>query len=257
MRYFFDTVETIPEGVGFRLFGMCHLLWLAGFVLFAVLCSLLYRQAGAERRRQMRFCMVALLVADECFKHICLLTHDAFLPKYLPLHLCSINIFLILIHAFRPSKTLDNFLYMVCIPGAVAALLFPAWTPLPAANFMHIHSATIHILLATYPIMLTAGHEIRPDVREVPRALLLLLGLAAVAYGANLLFDTNFMFLMYAEAGNPLKWFETAFGNHLIGFPVLGAAVILVMYAPVLLRTRRKEDYDAKGRSVSRQDTLL
>lgn len=252
MRYFFDTAETIPEGVGFALFGGCHLLWLAGFAVFTVLCCLAYRQAAPARRRWMRLAMAALLIADECFKHVCLLTHGNFLPKYLPLHLCSINILLIAIHAVRPSKVLDNFLYVICIPAAMAALLFPAWTPLPAANFMHIHSATVHILLAAYPIMLTAGGDIRPSLRELPRTLLLLAVLAAGAYACNLAFGTNFMFLMYAETGNPLQWFETAFGNHLIGFPVLGAAVILVMYAPVLLQTIRKGKHHAKGRSVSR-----
>lgn len=251
MRYFFDTVETIPEGVGFALFGPCHLLWLAGFAVFTVLCCLVYRRQAPAGRRRMRLVMAALLIADECFKHVCLLTHGEFLPKYLPLHLCSINILLIAIHAVRPSKALDNFLYAICIPGALAALLFPAWTPLPAANFMHIHSATVHILLAAYPIMLTAGGDIRPALWELPRPLLLLAALAAVAYGANLVFGTNFMFLMYAEAGNPLMWFEKTFGSYLVGFPVLGAAVILVMYTPVLLHTRRKGKQDAKGHRLA------
>lgn len=237
MRYFLDTVETIPEGVGFSLFGTCHLLWLLGFAVFTVLCCLAYRRASRPGRRKMRLGMAALLIADECFKQVCLLTQGNFLPKYLPLHLCSINILLIAVHAVRPSKTLDNFLYTVCIPipGALAALLFPAWTPLPPANFMHIHSATVHILLAAYPIMLTAGGDIRPEPRELPRTLLLLFALAGVAYAVNLAFGTNFMFLMYAEPGNPLKWFENTFGNHLVGFPVLGAAVIFVMYVPVSL----------------------
>lgn len=65
------------------------------------------------------------------------------------------------------------------------------------------------------------------------------------------LFGTNFMFLMYAEAGNPLMWFEKTFGSYLVGFPVLGAAVILVMYTPVLLHTRRKGKQDAKGHRLA------
>lgn len=57
--------------------------------------------------------------------------------------------------------------------------------------------------------------------------------LACVALGLNLLLDTNFMFLMDASKGNPLYWFEKNWGNHLLGFPVLITAVILVMYGPV------------------------
>lgn len=64
VRHFFDTVEPIPEGVGFALFGACHLLWLAGFVVFTVLCCLLYRRLAVSGREWMRRGMAALLLAE-------------------------------------------------------------------------------------------------------------------------------------------------------------------------------------------------
>ena len=164
------------------------------------------------------------------------------MADYLPLHLCSINIFLIAAHAVKPTKLLNNFLYLICIPGALAALLFPTWTELPPTSFMHLHSFSIHILLATYPIMLTAGKDIVPDVKYLPKCMLLLAVLAVPALIVNLLCDTNFMFLMYAEPGNPLYLFETAFGSHLLGFPILIAAVIGVMYLPSYLIKKCKRN---------------
>jgi hypothetical protein len=56
-----------------------------------------------------------------------------------------------------------------------------------------------------------------------------------VAKGANLLWRTNFMFLESASEGNPLYIFEQKFGNHLIGLPVLAAAVLAVMYGPLTI----------------------
>lgn len=107
---------------------------------------------------------------------------------------------------------------------------------------MHLHSFTVHILLAVYPIMLTAGGDIRPRLREVPYCLGLLAVLAVLIYPVNLLLDTNFMFLMYAPEGNPLAWFESTFGNHLIGYPVLIAAVVAVMFLPVVLARHRRRN---------------
>ena len=155
--------------------------------------------------------------------------------EYLPLHLCSINIILIAIHAWKPNKTLDNFLYGVCIPGALAAMLFSTWTPLPTLNFMHLHSFTIHILLIAYPVMLTVGGDIRPDWRVLPKCLLLTLCMAVPIYCVNLALDTNFMFLMYADEGNPLLLFEQMFGSHLWGFPVLGTVFVGAMYGVLYL----------------------
>ena len=252
-QYFLDTVDTIPAGKGFAMYSPLHLAWLAFFVLFAVGCSLYYRRQDAGKRTRVRHVFACLLVGDELFKVVMLCIGGNYEAAYLPLHLCSINIILIAIHSFRPGKMLDNFLYTVCVPAATAALLFPTWTELPFCNFMHLHSFTVHILLATYPIMLTAGGDIQPEVRCLPRCLLFLLLLAIPIYGINRLLDTNFMFLMNVDPGNPLYFFETQFGNHLIGIPVLIAAAAVIMFLPraVYLRLRRKSVSCVSGKNGS------
>ena len=65
--------------------------------------------------------------------------------------------------------------------------------------------------------------------------------MAIPIYGINLLLDTNFMFLSEAEEGNPLHWFGQNWGSHLLGFPVLISAILIVMYLPMeLVRKARK-----------------
>lgn len=241
MAYFFDVTETIPDGVGFRHFDMLHLLWLFAFVVITVKNCIWYRRSSSEGREKWRKCVALLLIADELFKHTMLIISHNFNLGYLPLHLCSINIFLIAFHAWKPTKTVGGFLYTVCIPGALAALLFPSWAALPLGNFMHLHSFTVHILLAMYPIVLAVGGDISPRAKDIPKCLLLLLGMAIPIYIINVLFDENFMFLMYAEAGNPLYIFEQMWGNHLYGFPVLITAVLVVMYVPLVVYRKIKK----------------
>lgn len=151
VEHFWDTVDTIGEGFGFSLFGARHLVTLALYIGFAALSCKLYKAADEKKRAQLRGLFAVLLLADEAFKQIGLRIGGNFNWDYLPLHLCSINIFLIALHAWKPSRLLDNFLYFICIPAATAALLFPTWTSLPAANFMFWHSTSVHILLAAYP----------------------------------------------------------------------------------------------------------
>lgn len=232
MEYFWYTSDNIPKGLGFAHFSPFHLAWIFTGILITVLCCILYRRLGQKGRGVFRKTVALLLVADELFKLIPMVVMGVFRLDYLPFQLCSINLFLIGWHAWKPGKLLDNFLYTVCIPGAVAAMLFPTWTKLPAVNYMLIHSFTVHILLVLYPVVLTAAGEIKPELKEVPKCLLLLAALAAVALVLNLLWDTNFMFLMSASKGNRLYWFGQHWGNHLLGFPVLIAAVILVMHIP-------------------------
>lgn len=229
------TTETIPDGVGFSHYGLLHFVWLFLFVVLVVGNCLWYRKMNQMRRSHWKKVMAVLLLLDELYKVVFLIAGGRYTPDYLPLHLCSINIFIIAIHAWKPSKMLSGFLYTVCIPGALAALLFPTWTSLPLANFMHIHSFTVHILLAMYPLVLGIAGELKPEVRKIPQYLLLLLLMAIPIYGINLLLDTNFMFLMSADPGNPLYLFEQMWGNHLLGFPVLIVAILLVMFVPMVI----------------------
>ena len=235
MTYFMHTTETIPDGVGFSHYGLLHFVWLFLFVVLVVGNCLWYRKMNQMRRSRWKKVMAVLLLLDELYKVVFLIAGGRYTPDYLPLHLCSINIFIIAIHAWKPSKMLSGFLYTVCIPGALAALLFPTWTSLPLANFMHIHSFTVHILLAMYPLVLGIAGELKPEVRKIPQYLLLLLLMAIPIYGINLLLDTNFMFLMSADPGNPLYLFEQMWGNHLLGFPVLIVAILLVMFVPMVI----------------------
>lgn len=246
MEYFWDTVETIPDGVGFSQFDGTHFAWIAAFIVFTALATILYKKSSEKTRHIILYVFAALLWADEIFKFVGLFLHGNYIPKYLPFHLCSINIFIITAHAIKPSKMLNNYLYGVAIPAALMAIIFPSWTELPAANFMHIHSSTVHILLAAYPIMLALCGELKPELKELPKSLALLAGLAAVAAVVNHICGTNFMFLSSASKGNPLYVFKQMWGNHLYGFPILITAVLFVMYLPVvLIKKFRKEKAEA------------
>lgn len=99
MECFWDTVDTIGEGFGFSLFGARHLVTLALYIAFAALSCKRYKAADEKKRAQLRKLFAVLLLADEAFKQIGLQIGGNFNWDYLPLHLCSINIFLIVLHA--------------------------------------------------------------------------------------------------------------------------------------------------------------
>lgn len=241
MPYFWDTADTIPDGLGFSHFDGVHLSVLAVCVLVTVICCLCCRKMDEKGRSVFRKTIAVLLIADELFKLIPMWIFGTFRVKYLPFQPCSVNIFLIAWHAWKPNRLLGNFLYAICIPGAAVALLFPTWTELPLQNYMFLHSTSVHILLILYPVVLTVVGEIRPSIKELPKSLMLLLILAAFACVLNILWGTNFMFLMKAGKGNPLYWFGKNWGDHRLGFPVLISAVILVMYGPLELYRKWKK----------------
>lgn len=245
MKYFWETVESLKadkiKGVGFERFGYTHAMWLIIAVIVCIAVCLLYKHLNASGRKYARRAIAVLIITDEIFKVVCLFILDAFTAKYLPFQLCTINIFVVAIHAIKPSEILDNFLYAICIPASIFPLMIPSWTELPLANFMHLHSFTVHILLLLYPLMLTVGGDIIPNAKYIPHSLLLLLPMAVAAYIVNMnTKGTNFMFLKSASDIPMLTVFRDLCGNHLIGFPFLIAAVLAVMYVPVIVYRRVK-----------------
>ena len=238
---FFVTSEHIPEGVGFQAFGLTHILWLlAGLILWVAAC-VFYGKLSVDKRKIMLKVLGGYIFLQEMVKNLVLILLGEFGWGYLPFHLCGINILLIAFDMFKQTKTVRSFLYYFAIPGAALALIFPNWTDMPVWNFFHIHSFTIHILLVLYPLLLVTTNQVSTELKSAFQGVALLVAMAIPVYGLNLLWGTNFMFLMKPDSGNPLEFFEKLLGSHLWGFPILLPLVILVMYLPLLILKHRKQ----------------
>ncbi len=240
MHMFFITNDNLPEGVGFQAFDLTHILWLlAGLILWVAACIFFRRLSDNKRKIALKVLGVYIFL-QEMLKNLVLILLGEFGWGYLPFHLCGINILLIAFDVLRQTKVVRSFLYYFAIPGAALALLFPNWTETPVWNFFHIHSFTIHILLVLYPLLLVTTNQASTDLKSALRGVLLLVAMAIPVYGLNLLWDTNFMFLMHPDSGNPLEFFEKLLGSHLWGFPILLPVVIFIMYIPTFLFGRGK-----------------
>ena len=237
---FFVTSDNIPEGVGFQTFGLTHILWLLAGLLFWIGVCVFYKKLSTKNRKRMLTVLGAYIFLQEMTKNLVLIFLGEFGWGYLPFHLCGINILLISFDIIKQTKVVRSFLYYFAIPGAALALLFPNWTQMPVWNFFHIHSFTIHILLVLYPLLLVTTNQVSTDLKSALRGTALLVAMAIPVYGLNLLWDTNFMFLMQPDSGNPLEFFEKLLGSHLWGFPILLPVVILVMYLPARIFQNRK-----------------
>ena len=240
MKMFFVTNDNLPEGVGFQTFDLTHLLWLLAGLLFWVSACIFFRKLSENKQKLVLKVLGIYIFFQEMLKNFILILLGEFGWGYLPFHLCGINILLIAFDVFKQTKVVRSFLYYFAIPGAALALLFPNWTETPVWNFFHLHSFTIHILLVLYPLLLISTGQVATDLKSAFRGVLLLVAMAIPVYGLNLLWDTNFMFLMHPDSGNPLEMFEKLLGSHLWGFPILLPVVIFIMYIPIWILKKRK-----------------
>ncbi len=242
-EYLFYSADNIPDGVGFSLFGLGHLIWLGSIALVITLVCRKYCKEGDTGRQKMRRILSALLIGDELLKITVLSAIGYYDAGYLPLHLCSINIFVCLWYTLRPNKMAAEVLYALSIPGALVALLSPTWVELPFVNLMSFHSFSVHGLLILYPMVLLTSGEHRPSIRRFWMPLAFMLVISPMLYVFNTKFGTNFMFLNGTADNIVLETIESIVTPqfYILGLVALVMVVWCVMYLPWALMERGKQ----------------
>ena len=178
MTYFWTIQEHVPDGLGFRLFGIAHLLWLGGIVLAVLAIALTCRRWKPETVHRLLCGLTWAALLLEICKDGVLLYTGQFRPNYLPLDLCGLSIFVEFAAVRNPRPLLLEPVYSLSLPGACLALLFPNWFSLPLWNFFSLHSFLLHGLLVLVP----AG-SISQELRTTALAMTLLtLGMGNVAF---------------------------------------------------------------------------
>lgn len=225
---------------GFGMFSCGHIAWLAAGVIFALIMCRAYLAAPDAARRRLRRGVALSALAVELSRAALLALAGLYGVDRLPLHLCALAVYVSAWHALRGGELTGQFLYAFCMPGALAALLFPDWRVYPLVSFLTFAGFAGHFLIVTYVVMQVLAGDIVPDIRRAPACLLLMLALAVPVFIFDRLTETNYMFLNYPSPGSPLEWFSfLGRPGYILGYFPLIAAVWTVIYAPFVSVPRK------------------
>ena len=241
---YFTSEGQIPAGEGFTLLGWQHLLMLAILGTFTVLSLRWMRRLHTGELNRLLRILGGVMLGLEVLKDLILAVIGAFSVGYLPLHLCSLAMFVCLYYGAHPwSKNCGQILYSVCFPGAMCALLFPDWTMFPILHFQSIHSFVYHTLLVQVSLAPVVTGRIRPGLRQVWKSMAFLVAVAIPVGVLNSLLHTNYMFLGHPSAGSPLELLGNIPGRYgyLAGYFLLVLAVEIAMNLPWSIFTRRRQ----------------
>ena len=237
MEYFWKQQDDIPYGNGYPLFGKEHIASTAVTLVMVVLFAFLYRKADEKKQRIILKVIPIFMAALEIFKDMFLIKVHRFGLGYLPLHVCSIGIFVFMLREFLPWKKVKDIFGEVSVilimPGALAALIFPDWTYVyPVLNFINLHSFVWHGLLVLYPLLLLMRGDVKPSVKHIHYVLLFLCVVVPPIYAFDKRFGCNYFFVSRPEVSTPLEWIYNITGSkgYLIGYGILTVSVILAEY---------------------------
>lgn len=181
-------------------------------------------------------------------------------PEFLPLHLCSIQIFLFWYLKFfckseSVKKTLLAFMYPTCLMGGIAALVIATVTPVSFANPEIYEYFGYHTMVVFFGLYVALTHQVDLTWKRLLRTLEILAILYFFSIYANSIFSaggklTNFLYsafppmeglpyLNFSFFGRTLASEKLGWMFYLLKMIILGGVLMFVTYAPFLFRRKR------------------
>jgi hypothetical integral membrane protein (TIGR02206 family) len=228
------------QGAPFQLFGPWHLAALSSILLLNLWLIVRGNRLGAAARRKWRYGLAAVLLIDEAILHAWRAgTGQWSLQTMLPLHLCSVLIFLSAVMLIRKDKRVYEFAYLLGIAGATQALLTPDAGPYGFPHFRAFQVMISHGSIVTAAVYMTAVEGFRPMWASL-RRVLIGTNLYMLAVGlVNVLLDSNYLFIAHKPETASLMDVLPAWPWYIPFLELIGAASCLLLYLPFALRDLR------------------
>lgn len=250
MEYFWKQQNDIPAGMGYPLFGAAHFLSVAITLALVLTAVVIIEQKSSAVRKKVLKIIPIFMLGMEVFKDLFLVLVGRFGIGYLPLHVCSIGIFVFLLREYLPWRWSKDYFgeiaFVLIMPASIAALLFADWTIYyPVLNFINLHSYLWHGLLVLYPILLMRAKEISPSIKHLQWVISFLCVVVPPIYFFDKRFGCNYFFVNWPVSESPLSWLASFMGNpgYLVGYAVMAVSVIVLLYLFIWIgKTANKPD---------------
>ena len=220
-------------GVPFMLFGPDHLAIIAFFILLN-LSFFWLRKLKSERFRQyLRIGMaITLLLFEVAWQVWNIAIGEWNIRENLPLHMCSLFLFINAIMVMTRSKTLYELSYCLGIGSGLMAFLTPDPGPYGLWHFVPVQTIFGHGLLVTLTIYMTIVEGFRPSWRSIGKTIVFGVSAMILSYGVNRLLDSNYMFTMGKPASASLLDVLGPYPWYLLSMAGVGLVIMAVLVAP-------------------------
>lgn len=209
---FFRFETEFSYGDGFAMFGPYHLFWLLVILIGCIGSTKWYCKKSEEQKQKIKCIVGCVLPGMEAVRDIILFATGHFGRGFLPIHLCSIALIIACFYAWTSIRFFGVVYVTVCVPGAVAALVFPDWTMYPFFNYMHLHAFLAHGFTVAFGAWLLGSGEILIKWKDMGMSFLFgAFGFVFVHY-VNQILGTNYWFLEIPSSGCPLIYIRKLVG---------------------------------------------
>lgn len=232
MGYFSAT----PAGPPFRLFGALHVRALVATGLGVAATIAIGRCQDESGRRRTKRLVVAGLWGQEVAHHAWKRRHGAWnLRTMLPLHLCSVLVWVGGANLIRPTRLGDDITWYWGLAGAPQALLTPDLADFGDHHVRFHQFFASHGVLLMIPLWRLVIEGRRPTAAGGVRAYGMLLAHAGLAHLVNRQLGSNYMFVSRKPDTASLLDRMPPWPGYIPHLMAIGAAVFVAFGAPFVI----------------------
>lgn len=205
----------------------------------AVIIGIKYKNKTDKEKNKVLIISALLIDGFELFKIIicCIRSNDALdWLNNLPLYLCSIQLITIPLAAFAKGKVKEAALDFVFIFGLLGAVLgtYAAgnnYSCYPVLSFDNVVSGITHCISGFSSLYIIISRMASMKKYNIYITFIILITFGILAYIANILLKTNYMFLMAGD-GTPYDILYNLVNGHKVIYPIL-VILLLVIYIAI------------------------
>jgi hypothetical integral membrane protein (TIGR02206 family) len=151
-------------GPAFELFGLSHFAALSALLVLNII-TIQFKNAGEKTKTMIRWVLAFILLGNEVIWHIWNFLVDRWtIQEMLPLHLCSMLVWLGGIMLITKNYRIYEFLYLIGNGGAIQALATPDLGIYGFPHFRFFQTFISHGLIITSAIYMTVVDRIPPPM---------------------------------------------------------------------------------------------
>jgi hypothetical integral membrane protein (TIGR02206 family) len=225
------------DGPAFQLFDRIHLATL-GIILIIILLMALARNRLSKRNKEnLRDTMAAILILNETSWHLWHIFYAEWsIQEMLPLHVCSILVWLSAWMLIKKSYRIFEFAYFLGIGGALQALLTPdiGIYGFPHYRFFQTFISHGFIIIAT--VYMVVAEEMRPTWKSMLRVAIFGNLYMAAVFGINTLIGSNYLFINHKPLTASVLDMLPDWPVYILYMEGIGLVTFLVLYLPYFIK---------------------
>jgi hypothetical integral membrane protein (TIGR02206 family) len=243
------------QGPAFEFLGIAHLLALGALILLN-LFLIRFRHASDGTKAVLRWTLALILWTNEIAWHYWNYSVGRWtIQTMLPLHLCSVLVWLGALMLVTKSYRIYEFMYLLGIAGAIQALATPDLGIYGFPHFRFFQTFLSHGLIVTSAIFMTVVEGFRPTAKSILRIVIWTNVYALIVFFINSAIGSNYLMINHKPDLPSLLDLMPEWPIYIVYMELIGLVSVLLLYLPFAVKDLR-DRYSMNRDNASRLGSI-